>query len=647
MSNFFTNQDRARRHTLVLILLFTAAVVLITLGVDIVGYLVVRHQPADISFPQWLLSRQGIISSLVCVGVIGLGSLLRFVELGNGGESVAQMVGARELDPSSRELKERQLRNVVEEMAIASGVAVPRLYVMDNENSINAFVAGYEPHQAVLVVTRGTLEQLNRDELQGVIGHEFSHILNGDMRINIRLIAILAGILMIGQVGLFLVRSGAYSSGGYRNSRNKGGGLVFLGIALTAIGYVGLFFGRLIKAAISRERELLADASSVQFTRNPEGIGGALYKIALHADGSLLKSTNRAEDMNHMCFGDTVSIRLSQLMATHPPIEQRLEAIDPSLLPRMRARFGRPGERKEVAPETPQTEATPVSGLAGQASGFAAGAGTSATLSGSVGTVRPHHHEYARELLGRLPERFYGMVHTTVGAVQLCYALGLSEMGTPFRDAALERLPPAGSAIATDRDILAYMESVLTELGQAARLPLLELTVPTLRRLTDEDRRRLIEVLKALAEANGRVTLFEFAMISFAVKHLDPRAQGPRKVRYRSYGEVASPLQTLLWLVARAGTDDRSVAEKVYADAANSFFDQAEPPAEDKVSASALQEALERLAELSPMLKPSIVDACGDCILADGIIKEREYELIRLVADQLDCPLPPLAGAPA
>ncbi len=640
MSSFFDNQDRARRHTLVLVLLFTAAVILITLAVDAVGYFVVLHQKADIPFQEWLLTRQGLISSLVCIAIIGLGSLIRFVELSGGGEAVAQMVGARELDPSSRELKERQLRNVVEEMAIASGVPVPRLYVMDNENSINAFVAGYEPGQAVLVVTRGTLEQLNRDELQGVIGHEFSHILNGDMRINVRLIAILAGILMIGQVGLFLLRSGAYSTSRRSRDRNSGTSLFVLGLVLAAIGYIGLFFGRLIKAAISRQRELLADASSVQFTRNPEGIGGALYKIALNADGSLLKNTRRAEDMNHMCFGDTVTIHLTRLMATHPPIEERLQAIDPTLLARMRARYGRPGATREPGGATSRDETVPVSG-------FAAGAptGAPATLSRTVGTVSPEHQLYARRLLGRLPERFHGMIHTTVGAVQLCYALGLSEMGPEFRDRALAELPTAGNAISQDRITLQYMESVLSELGEAVRLPLLELAVPTLRRLTEADRAALIEVLKAVAQSNGRVSLFEFAMISFVIKHLTT-ATRPPKVKYRQYQAAERYLQTLLWLVARAGTDDRAQAEQTYINTARTFMDNPAVPAEEKVSAQALQNALEHLALLSPMLKPAVLDACGDCVQADGIIKPREYELIRLVADQLDCPLPPLAGIP-
>ena len=670
MSNFFSNQDRARRHTLLLTLLFLLAVISITFAADLVGYLVYRLQePGHLSFLQWVQTSAGIKASLVCIGIIALGSLVRFAELRGGGEAVARMVGARELDPTSREPKERQLRNVVEEMSIASGVSVPKLYVIEQEPSINAFVAGYQPSKAVLVVTRGTLEHLSRDEMQGVIGHEFSHILNGDMRLNIRLIAILAGILVVGQIGLFLVRSvfyaGSASGSGMRfslgNNQREDNGmplwvLGLLGALLAAIGYIGVFFGRLIKAAISRQREMLADASSVQFTRNPEGIGGALYKIALHSHGSHLKNTRSAEEMNHMCFGDTVKINLNGLLATHPPIEKRLHAIDPTLLARMRARYGREQHVLDPTPVSGFTDtgqAGPAEGVLGAFADATAAGGATGTaptsggrLSQQVGTVMPHHQTYAQQLLGQLPSRFQGLIHTSRGVVQLCYALGLSEMNAPFREKALKQLPPSEDNLGRDDDALAYMEATIKNLGHAARLPLLEIATPTLRRLMDQDRSRLIGILKTIAQSNERISLFEFAMISYVVKHLDPNARASSKVRFRSYNAVQAPIQTLLWLVARAGAKTDAEAQKVFLNTAGSFFDNPQIPTGEKVSAQALQTALEHLSLLSPMLKPAILDACEDCAMADGVIKPREYELLRLVADQLDCPLPPLAARP-
>ena len=280
---FFQRQASARRNTGLLVALFLAAVVIITLLVCLVGYLVTRSEYTGLAFADWLLSRHGLYTAIAVVALIGIGSLIRWADLSGGGERVAKMVGARAIDPATRDTDERRLRNIVEEMSIASGISVPDLYVMDHETGINAFVAGYTPGEAVMVVTHGALTQLTRDELQGVVGHEFSHFLNGDMRLNVRLIAILAGILMIGQIGAFLLRASFHRSHvSSHSSRDRRGQAVFglVGLALLVIGYVGVFFGRLIQSAVSRQREMLADASSVQFTRNPEGMPARCSRLA-------------------------------------------------------------------------------------------------------------------------------------------------------------------------------------------------------------------------------------------------------------------------------------------------------------------------------------------------------------------------------
>ena len=308
---FFQRQAHARRNTILLVFLFLTAVAFITLAVCLVGYFVTRSESSGLAFHHWLLSNHGLLTAVTVVSLIVLGSLLRWVDLAGGGDRVAKMVGARPIDPDTRDSDERKLRNIVEEMAIASGVSVPELYVMDQETGINAFVAGYTPGEAVMVVTHGAITQLSRDELQGVVAHEFSHIFNGDMRLNVRLIALLAGILMIGQIGGFLLRASFYR--GHRVGRSRDGraqaAMGIIGLALFVIGYVGVFFGRLIQAAVSRQREMLADASSVQFTRNPEGIAGALFKIGMK--GGYLDTTSHASDMNHMCFGESARMKFS------------------------------------------------------------------------------------------------------------------------------------------------------------------------------------------------------------------------------------------------------------------------------------------------------------------------------------------------
>ncbi|MBC7968722.1 MAG: M48 family metallopeptidase, partial [Verrucomicrobia bacterium] len=250
------------------------------------------------------------------VVLVGLGSLYKIQTLKAGGSVIAQEMGGRLLLAEMAHPEERQLLNVVEEMAIAAGISVPAVYVMDGEQGINAFAAGFTPNDAVIGVTRGTLEQLSRDELQGVIGHEFSHILNGDMRLNIRLIGVLHGLLLIYITGRIVID--------WRPRNKEGNAVLVFGIALVVIGSFGLLCGRLIKSAISRQREFLADASAVQFTRNPAGIAGALDKIAQHHYSSLVK-TPAAESNSHLFFGSALRFNyLEDLFATHPPLAQRI-----------------------------------------------------------------------------------------------------------------------------------------------------------------------------------------------------------------------------------------------------------------------------------------------------------------------------------
>jgi Zn-dependent protease with chaperone function len=379
---FFERQTTAKRNTTLLVFLFALAVTLIALAVCVIGYLVTRSDTTSLPFHQWLLSYHGLMTAAAVVLLITGASAIRWFDLAGGGERVARMVNARLLDPSSQDTDERRFRNIVEEMAIASGVPVPQLYIMDNETAINAFVAGYSPNEAVMVVTHGALTQLTRDELQGVIGHEFSHILNGDMRINVRLIALLAGILAIGQIGFFLLYSSSHRHSFRSSGRNDArGAILIIAIALAGIGYLGVFCGRLIQAAVSRERERLADASSVQFTRNPEGIGGALYKIGLKS--GYLEHTRHASDMNHMCFGESTKMAFSRLLGSHPPVDERIEAIQPGLLTRLRSRLrDRPAEpgHAEAAPQG-------ASGFAGQPAAPQMTESTQNSLSTSIGTV--------------------------------------------------------------------------------------------------------------------------------------------------------------------------------------------------------------------------------------------------------------------
>jgi Zn-dependent protease with chaperone function len=634
---FFQRQASARRNTSVLVALFLVAVTLITLAVCVVGYFVTRSESSGLAFHHWLLSQHGLLTAAAVVLLIGGGSLVRWVDLAGGGERVAKMVGAREIDPDTRDADERKLRNIVEEMAIASGVTVPTLYVMDQETGINAFVAGYSPGQAVMVVTHGALTQLTRDELQGVVAHEFSHIFNGDMRLNVRLIAILAGILMLGQIGGFLLRAASFRSS--RSSRDGRGqaAIGLIGLALLIIGYIGVFFGRLIQAAVSRQRETLADASSVQFTRNPEGIAGALFKIGLK--GGYLDTTSHASDMNHMCFGESARMKLSSLLASHPPIEKRIHAIQPGMLARLRSRL----RDTEAAPGPSHTRQPSASAeRPAQASGFA---GTPASgFSRQVGSASAAGEYYAVDLLANLPATFRSLLYTRAGAVQLCYALLLYSLPRSEQDVALARID-AHPLLGPQRDLLDKFLPTLERQGERLRFPALELAMPALRKLDSDERAGLQAAVGDLIRADRKVSLFELAMSSFLNRHLAADSQRVVPVTHRNYKAVLPALRVLMSLLARAGAENGHGAEALYQQAMAGFASsEGESQLAPRVSLKELQEALHTLNRLSPLLKPAVIDACGHCVTHDGRVDTAEYELMRLVADQLDCPMPPLAA---
>ena len=625
--DFFQHQERARRKTGLLVLYFILAVVAVVLCVNLA--LLLLFVWTDMEAPpaqQWFSHPITLWISLFTLVVMVCGCLAKTWQLRRGGEGLATMLGARRITPDTRHSDEKRLINVVEEMSIASGIPAPQLYVMDQESAINAFVAGFRPSETVLVVTSGTLKRLSRDELQGVIAHEFSHIFNADMRLNLRLIAVLAGILAIGKIGEFFLRGSRHSS-----SSRKGNSLLLVALALVVIGYLGLFFGRLIKAAISRQRELLADASAVQFTRNPAGLAGALIKIR-NGDGSHLKSVH-AEDMSHMCFGETLRFRFRRLLATHPPLDERLGALGEDWVARARVRA------RADAPQPDTTSASPP--LPEGAAGFSAETATPAAdaprPSAQVGRVDEANVGYARTLLDALPADINRTLHDPAGAELALYALVISSSDSE-PDELLKSLPnhPKKAAL-TD------LSRQLGKLGSRLRLPVIDLALPTLKSLPTPQRRAILANLDALTRADEKTTLFEWALTGLAHQQLGDRAQRNRHTRFHRYGTVAGELQVLFSVLTWGSGARDQAANELFRRSTHGLI-----PANRTLlplthcSSKRLGEAVDKLADLSPLLKGPVLDAMADLAMADGKIQVTEAELLRTVASLMECPLPPL-----
>ncbi len=647
--DFFEHQQQARRHTALMVLMFVAAVVAIVLAINVVGGCIFLYATDQALFPPGrafaAVPRMAYVATTVVVlAAIAWGSISRMMELSSGGAAVAELLGAQRIKRDSQQPLERRLLNIVEEMALASGISVPQVYVMDEPRSINAFAAGYSPNEAAVTVTRGAMEQLNRDELQGVIGHEFSHILNGDMRLNIRLMGVIAGIVIIGAFGEFLMRVGS----GKNSDKNEGNlPMLFAGLVIWLIGLIGVFAGRVIKAAISREREFLADASSVQFTRNPEGIAGALFKIG---QGTSLIGAQHAEEVSHMCIGSaTVDFFEFDILLTHPPIDERIDRVlGPGARLLLRARAKRAeaqavavGESPVVAEFLSPLTAPAAAGLApGQAPAFGRGAAesvrtTQAALIASVGHPSTAHIEYARRILEQLPAELRTAAGNAEGGRAVLAALLLGEGEVRSRQVEMIR-SQAGEAVAAQA---ASFAGLLRPLGPRARMPLLDLAMPSLKRMDAGGRDALLRLVKDLVEADGRVTIGEFVLLTLCRRHLGPEPKGAPPVKHRSVDDVAGEVGIVLSLLAHSGGGGMSAFDKGMA-ALGIKGGVLRSPAE--LGIATVEGALYELKLLAPLKKPFVIKACLEIVMADGKLTVAEGELMRAICAALDSPLPPI-----
>jgi Zn-dependent protease with chaperone function/uncharacterized tellurite resistance protein B-like protein len=582
--NFFEHQEKARGSTKLLVFFFfcaVAALIAITTLVVLLafGFIEAKAPEAAALAPMRAAPEVLLGVSAVVVSIVFLGTLFRLGQLRSGGKAVAESLGGRLLNLQTRDDKERRLLNVVEEMAIASGIQVPEVYLLEDP-AINAFAAGYQPQDAVIGVTRGCIDELDRDELQGVIAHEFSHILNGDMRLNIRLIGWLYGITVIGLIGYHLMRSMRYS--GSRNK--KGGGLIFLAIGFIVIGYGGTFFGNLIKAAVSRQREFLADASAVQFTRNPNGIGGALKKIAAHAAGSRITAVDTHE-ISHMLFDQGAG--LFGLLATHPPMEERIRRIDPRW-------------DGAVTERAPLQKPEPVPAAQNRAQQFYAG----------VGALTEASLAEASSRLQALSPELRAAAHNTLGSCLAVFAVLLSNAGTEARKPHLEYLRSELNA-----QSWAEFVRILADVAKLERklyLPLVELAAPALRQLSAAQYEAFMRQLQKIMYADAKLDLFEWSLLRVAQAAVSARAD--RSAHNLDLAECSDATRVVLAALASPGAAD---------------FTQ-------------LDKALERLRHVKPLQKPQLLKELLQCVRADGAVSVEEGELLRAIGAALDCPVPPL-----
>jgi Zn-dependent protease with chaperone function/uncharacterized tellurite resistance protein B-like protein len=634
--DFFGQQERARRASGRLVVLFALAVIGIIASIWAAAELLLTANDARPG-PHWevLAAVAG-----VTVAVVGGATAIKTMQLRSGGGKVATMLGGTPVAVDTTEPRERMLRNIVEEIAIASGLPVPEIYVLENETGINAFAAGWGPPDAAVAVTRGCLEQLDRDELQGVIAHEFSHVFHGDMRLNIRLIGVLFGIVCIATIGRVLLRAAPRSS-----SRDKKGGaaaIALFGLALVVIGWIGVFFARLIQAAVSRQREFLADAAAVQYTRNPRGIGLALAKIG----GLTAKlETPHAEEASHLLFADGVGRLLGGALATHPPVEERVERILPGFRRHLANAPSMVAAAVAVAPSPPPAPARAagaataglVAGLAGAA---AAPRASGADLVRAVGAPQAANVQTARELLDALPLDLAAATHEPARAHALVCALLLDR--DPARREA--QLRPLASLPAVVHEIRVAFQAV-ARLDRALRLPLVELAVPALRALPGDTRTRLRSTMRALADADGEVSPFEWALQRIVERHVRVDGEPPPRppARPTALLDHRDAVATVLSVLARSGANgDEPRAAAAFARGAAALGVPADlalaPP--HRSGTADLAAAVDALARLSPLGKRNLLAGCAETALADGSVDADEADLLRALATLWDCPVP-------
>ena len=638
--NFFEHQDHARRQTRWLVVLFILAVIAIIVAVDFAILLAFGLSNMEQGTP--LLSARAVTSNLPLLAggaaatgaVIVLASLFKTASLRGGGGKVARDLGGVLIDDDVRDPLHRRLRNVVEEIALASGVPVPEIYVLEEESGINAFAAGFTPADAAVAVTRGTLENLSRNELQGVIAHEFSHIFNGDMRLNIRLMGSLFGILILALIGRRVLHSARYMG---RSKNNGGAAIVIIAITLTLVGYIGLFFGRWIKSAVSRQREYLADASAVQFTRDPDGISGALKKIAIYSDASYLSV--ESEEVGHMLFG---SGQKMNLFATHPPLMERIQRVDPSFQQEELNTIAGQIQREQERQMKKQAALAAAEQMAAQKAEQSGGAGMfdAGRFMEQIGNPQWERLLIAASVAASIPESVKTAAHSTHWAAEvLFYTLLDNQPGMQDQQMLIIAQRMGSDSDARVRGLLGASE----ELKPEHRLPLMEIALPSLKRQTPESVQKVLETVNELIQVDGHIDVFEYLLARVVTQYLW-EAMNPHAVRNagrKSLKQLTPEATMVIAILARHGHQSDGEVQKAYDKGLGKLELSAAPSIPPtKNWTKSLDDAISRLDKLRLADKEILVRSLIETVTADGKLVAAELELMRAICAMLHVPVP-------
>ena len=660
--DFFASQELARRNSRRLIIYLVLSVICMIIAIYLLalvslGFVDVYQNQGALQ-PRLFQPEVLIGVSIGVTAVVGLGSLYRISSLKGGGESVAAMLGGRLVPPNSRDPEERRILNVVEEMALASGTPVPPVYIMDNEPGINAFAAGYTIDDAVIGINRGTIQILSRDELQGVVAHEFSHILNGDMRMSIRIIGLLHGIQMLAMAGYFLLHSmGGHSHRRYHshNDRNRNaGGLLFLAIGLIAIGWIGMFFARLIKASVSRQREYLADASAVQFTRNPDGIAGALKMIGASMEGSVVQNP-AAEETSHMFFASMFKNSFDELFSTHPPLDQRIARIDPHFDGNFTA-YAQAQQRKkkrlQPEPKRPTKDAKTRLGI-----GMPGGSMLPGVLGekfpidpliliAGIGLPGQDDVQYSKVIVDRIPPEIADAARDVFSARSLVYA-SLIDRDETIRQKQFDFLIQTEKPATLEET--QRLLPLFHQLESRFRLPVFEILQGTLTGISPQQYQVFRANLEGLIEADHRVDMFEFFLRHHLVVHLDRKfglVQPPR-TKFRIPFVIKDEICLILALVARIGHTEPPAAEKAFLAAIESLrqpWTNELSKLNQNFDSEKLTETISKLNQASLKIKKQVLTAIAIAITHDKKVTTEEAEMFRAISESLDCPVPPVVS---